>query len=103
MKPRLLVALMGAGLIFVPLAGAQTQTSKPKPSASVKQTEPAMSEDMREAIAFQRNKDIADARQARLEAEHPSVTYSEANRSADRSTDDQQGTPVKDPGPKKDK
>ena len=91
MKARFLVALMGAGLVFAPLALSQTpQTGKEKP---------AMSADMREAIAFQRNKDVADARQARKEAIHPSVTYSDTNRSADRSMDPSEGRPVKDPGP----
>src|SRR5258708_2847507 len=88
MKSRLLLGLMGAGLVFAPMIAAET----PK-----KQT--GMSEDMRQAIAFQRAKDRADARQARLEAKHPSVTYTDANRSADRNMDNLQGTPVKDPGP----
>ena len=91
MKARFSVALGGAALLFAPFLAAQT--------ASKGKQEPAMSQDMREAIAFQRNKDIADARQARKEALHPSVTYSDANRSADRSTDESQGRPVKDPGP----
>jgi hypothetical protein len=92
MKARFLVALMGAGLVFAPLALSQTSQKGME--------KPAMSEDMRQAIAFQRNKDVADARQARKEAIHPSVTYSDTNnRSADRSMDDSQGRPVKDPGP----
>ena len=62
--------------------------------------QPAMSRDMREAIAFERAKDRADARQARKEAIHPSVTYNDANRSADRSTDENtKGRTVKDTGP----
>jgi hypothetical protein len=55
-----------------------------------------MSADMREAIAFQRAKDRADARQARIEARHPTVFYNNANRSADRT-----GNPVRDAGPSK--
>ena len=41
---------------------------------------------MAQAIAFERAKDAAAARQARIEAKHPTVTYSnsEAERSADR-------------------
>jgi hypothetical protein len=111
MKARLLVGLMGAGLVFAPLVSAQTPTTpatreqKKRPAAKAQKSEPAMSADMREAIAFERNKDIADERQARLEAKHPSVSYTDANRSADRNADESQGKPVKDPGPtvKKDK
>jgi hypothetical protein len=91
MKARFLVALMGGGVVFAPLALSQT--------AQKGNEKPAMSEDMRQAIAFQRQKDVADGRQARKEAIHPSVTYSDTNRSADRSMDDSQGRPVKDPGP----
>jgi hypothetical protein len=68
-------------------------------SAETSQKQSGMSADMREAIAFQRAKDRADARQARMEAKHPSVTYTDANRTADRSMDDSPGRPVKDPGP----
>ncbi len=49
---------------------------------------------MARAIAFQRAKDAADARQARLEARHPSVSYTHgADRGADRDVPQ-----VKDPG-----
>ena len=58
-------------------------------------------EGMRQAIAFERAKDAADARQARLEARHPSVTNSNANRSADRTDESTPERTVKDPGPKK--
>ena len=92
MKARALIALLGAGLMVAPLTLAQTKRN-------TTEKREAVSADMREAIAFQRSKDIADARQARKEAVHPSVTYSDANRSADRSVDDSQGKPVKDPGP----
>jgi beta-galactosidase beta subunit len=79
---------MGAALLYAPMLSAQNAKK-----------EPAMSEDMRQAIAFQHNKDLADARQTRLEAKHPSVTY-DANRSADRSMEDStEGNKVKDPGP----
>jgi len=87
MKTRLLAGLMGMGLLMVPLASAQSSTKNHS----------TMSDDMRRAIKFQHDKDVADARQARREARHPSVTYSDANRSADRSVDE--GNKVKDPGP----
>lgn len=92
MKARVLIALLGTGLMAAPVALAQTKRD-------TTEKREATSADMREAIAFQRNKDIADARQARKEAIHPSVTYSDANRSADRSMDDSDGRRVKDPGP----
>ena len=59
----------------------------------------AVDRDMQRAIAWERHKDRAAARQARLEARHPSVTYSNtnANRSAD---EDIQGRKVVDPGPR---
>ena len=58
--------------------------------------QPAMSEDMRRAIAFERYKDLAAARQARKEAIHPSVTYSNANRSVEEGdTMKDKGAPVK--------
>jgi hypothetical protein len=88
MKTSFLPGLMGAGLMMASLVLAQT----PK-------TQPTRDTDLRRAIAFERYKDIAAARQARKEARHPSVTYSQADRSADRSADQSQGTPVKDPGP----
>ena len=110
MRTRLFVTVMGAGLALAPVLAAQTsQPPKKQPAATAPQTkkpaakaesQPAMSEDMREAIAFEHNKDLADERQARLEAKHPSVSYTDANRSADRSVDEStQGRPVKDPGP----
>ncbi len=56
-----------------------------------------MSSDMQRAIAFQRAKDRADARQARREARHPSVAYS--NNSANRSIEETpSGRAVRDPG-----
>jgi len=58
----------------------------------------AADRDMQRAIAWERHKDQAAARQARREARHPSVPDSrnEANRSVD---EEPQGRPVKDPGP----
>jgi|ERR1022692_714751 hypothetical protein len=90
MKARILVGLLGAGLVFAPLVAAETAKQKPA----------AMSEDMRRAIAWENFKDVAAARQARLEATHPSVTNTDANRSADRSIEEStEGRIVKDPGP----
>jgi hypothetical protein len=90
MRARILTGLIGAGLVFTPVLLAQTAKRKPA----------AMSEDMKQAIAWERFKDLAAARQARLEAIHPSVTYTDANRSADRSVEESNpGKPVKDPGP----
>jgi hypothetical protein len=61
----------------------------------------AADKDMQRAIAWERHKDRAAARQARLEKRHPSVTYNN-NDTANRSADDQQnGKTVKDPGPGK--
>ena len=90
MKTRLLAGLVGIGLCFAPLASA---------ASSKKKT--AMSSDMQRAIAWERHKDAAAARQARLEARHPSVSYeNSANRSANRSAEEPaQERPVKDPGP----
>jgi hypothetical protein len=89
MKTRLLALSMGAGLLAMPLLFGDS----PKKSST-------MSDDMRRAIAFERYKDVASARQARKEAVHPSVTYTNADRSADRRVDEStQGKPVKDPGP----
>jgi len=89
MKTKWFAPAMGAGLLVTPAIFGQS----PKKSS-------AMSDDMRRAISFERYKDVASARQARKEAVHPSVTYSNADRAADRSRDETtQGKPVKDPGP----
>jgi hypothetical protein len=53
--------------------------------------------DMQRAIAFERYKDLAAARQARKEARHPSVPKSSAERSADREAKDPSS--VRDSGP----
>ena len=87
MQTRLLIGLACAGLCLAPLVKAEEG----------KQKKPEMSEDMRRAIAFERAKDRAAARQARLEARHPSVTNStnSANRADESATS---GREVKDPG-----
>ena len=77
------------GLLLAPLGFAATPKKRP-----------AMSSDMQRAIAFERYKDMAAARQARLEARHPSVTYSN---SANREGNTVEGNTVKDEGPTKKK
>jgi len=69
MKIRLLAGFLFAGMVFAPFLSAASAAEKKKP---------AMSEDMRQAIAFERHKDQADARQARREA------AKQAGQSADR-------------------
>jgi hypothetical protein len=54
--------------------------------------------DMQRAIAWERHKDRAAARQAQLEKRHPSVTYTEQN-SANRTDESVTSNEVKDPGP----
>jgi hypothetical protein len=81
--------LLASGLMLTTVAFAQTPK---KAKTSSDQTQTRMSEDMRRAIEFQQAKDRADARQARLEARHPSVPAPSAERSAEDST-------VKDAGP----
>jgi hypothetical protein len=60
-----------SAMLFVSIGIAADQAKKP-PAAS----------DMQRAIQWERHKEAAAARQARLEARHPSVTYTN---SADRS------------------
>ncbi len=87
MQTKLLVALASVGLCCAPLATAADSAHRRR----------ARSDDMRRAIEFERAKDRADARQARREARHPSVTYS--NNTANR-TDESSPTrrTVRDPG-----
>jgi len=61
----------------------------------------AVDRDMQRAIAWERHKDRAAAIQARKEARHPSVTYSNnSSTSANRSAGEEpQGRKVVDPGP----
>ena len=70
MNAKLLAGALGAVLLFSPITLAQEERSGSK-----------MSEDMRQAIAFQRNKDMADARQARIEARR--LGASDADRSSE--------------------
>jgi hypothetical protein len=84
--------IVAAGLLFAPLSSADTAK---KTRARVERQ--AMSDDMHRAIAWEHWKDEAAAIQARKEARHPSVTYGNANRSADREAEPE-GRVVKDPG-----
>src|SRR5579859_4154184 len=58
--------ILGASLLLAPIFAADDQAKKPRNDG--------MSQDMREAIAFEHFKDAAAARQARIEAKNPSVT-----------------------------
>jgi hypothetical protein len=60
----------------------------------------AADKDMQRAIAWERQKDRAAARQARLEKRHPSVPATPDSNAANRSDERQPGNTVKDPGPK---
>ena len=73
MNAKLLAGALGAVLLCSPIAFAQEERSS------------KMSEDMRQAIAFQRYKDAADARQARIEARR-------LGSDADRSSDERKAT-----------
>jgi hypothetical protein len=85
MKRLLAVACLACGALLGPAAQGAVQKSK-------------ADNDMQRAIAWERYKDLAAARQARKEARHPSVTYSDsgANRELDESAP---GRKVIDPGP----
>jgi hypothetical protein len=70
-----------AALLFVAI-GSATAAERAKSKAPV-------SSDIQRAIAWEKHKDAAAARQARIEARHPTVTYNNnADRSADRSAPD---------------
>lgn len=90
MKINFLAGVIGAALTLSSPTFAQAQDNKHKIS------QPRGEDDgMQQAIAFQRAKDRADARQARLEERHPSVNYSNADRRVEESKD---GHTVTDPG-----
>jgi len=93
MRIRLLAVLVCAGTLCAPVVSAASNNKK------------GMSDDMRRAIAWERHKEAAAARQARIERRHPSVPPA-AN--ADRTMEEpqRQGRPVKDtgaPGTRRDK
>jgi hypothetical protein len=99
MHRNLLAGVIGAALVLSPLGFAQQPQNSRKKAAQPQRE----SEGVQQAIAFQRGKDRADARQAKLEARRPSVDYSNADRQMDDSTADRHAP---DPGPvqpKKDK
>jgi len=85
--------LLASGMVLATVAFAQT----PKKTRTT-DTQTPQPETLQQAVAFERAKDRADARQARLEARRPSVPPApNAERSVDQSTVKDQG-----PGPKKD-
>jgi len=109
MTGKILSAALAAALLTCPFGF--TQEKKPSPTAARSKPSPKAegtadrqvpeTQDMQQAIAWERHKDAAAARQARIEAKHPTVTYEGAN----RSTEDT-GRQVKDekaPGAKRDK
>jgi len=104
MMNRMWIGAMGAIMALAPLTQAQAQDQKPSPVKSEAKRS-GMSDDMRQAIEWERAKDRAAARQARIEARHPG-DYREADRTADRSTaSEDTGRKVKDtkaPGAKRD-
>ena len=91
MRKRVMAGILGARFLLTPWILAENAQDKSKPQE--------MDEDMRRAIAFERHKDQAAARQERQEARHPGRKYSDADRSADRQAE--RGREVKDPGPKR--
>jgi hypothetical protein len=100
MHKRVVTAAVGTVLLLVP--GTFSQSRKPSPaSPPARHDEPerrnSQTQDVHDAIAWERHKEAAAAKWARIEAKHPSVTY---NNSADRKDEPNQ---VKDPGsaPKK--
>jgi hypothetical protein len=96
MHRNLLAGFIGAALVLSPLGFAQQSQNSQQKAAQPERE----SDGVQQAIAFQRAKDRADARQAKLEDRHPSVDYSNADRRMD---DSNGGRPAPDPGPKKDK
>jgi hypothetical protein len=78
MYTKFLAGFITAGFLFSPFAQAADNAEKKS----------KVSDDVAQAIAFERYKEAAAARQARIEAKHPTVTYSnsEAERTADRDT-----------------
>ena len=104
MNPKLLAGTMSAMMLLAPLAFAQDD-KKPSPASPAKTAESkrsGMSDDMSRAIAWERAKDRAAARQASIEARR-----SGREQNADRVMDEKNpGRKVKDtkaPGAKPDK
>jgi len=92
MKTKLLAGMIGAAMMLAPLGFAQDD-QKPSPTSQERSADKrpsGMSDDMRRAVEWERAKDRAAERQARLDARSGGGT----ERSADRVMDD------KDPGRK---
>jgi hypothetical protein len=100
MNTKVLTGTIGALLLLSPLTYAQEQ--KPSSAKTVQAKGLSMSEDMRQAIAWEHAKDRAAARQERIEARR-----SHADQSADRMMNDKDtGSKVRDtkgPGAKRGK
>jgi hypothetical protein len=87
-----LKAILSVGLVMAGLAfSSRVQAKEPE------KRENRMSDDMRRAIEFQRRKDAADARQARIEARRPTVESPNANREMEETPQPGRRI-VKDPG-----
>ena len=71
MSSKLLAGVLGAAFLSVPLLAAEIQTHQ-KPAG--------YDSDMQRAIAWEHYKAAAAARQARIEAKHPTVFYNNADR-----------------------
>jgi hypothetical protein len=97
MFAKIFPATLGVALLIAPGVAAQ-DNRKPSPARqNTEVREDRNTEDSRavqEAIAFERHKDAAAARQMQLEARHPSVTENNADRSVP--SDPNQGRVVKD-------
>ena len=111
MTTRILSATLGTLLLIAPVFAQEKKPSPSQPARSNPQSsqgtadrESQMSPDMQAAIAWERHKDAAAARQARIEARHPSVTYNNANRSMDGGEGKvkDEKAPGAKPNPKKD-
>lgn len=75
MRTGLLAGVLGACLALAPLSAADDH---PKPKAQAR----TQDSDMRKAIEFEHHKEEAAARQARIEARHPTDFNNAADRSA---------------------
>jgi hypothetical protein len=98
-----LAGVIGTALIVSPLTFAQRQDNAQTTRSSEQASRNGTGAGVQQAIAFERAKDRAAQRQARLEARHPSVDNSNADRMMD---DSKPGNQLRDPGPspvKKDK
>jgi hypothetical protein len=75
-RTKFLAGFVTAGFLLTPCIFAADQERKKSKE----------NDEVAQAIAFERHKEAAAARQARIEAKHPTVTYSnsEAERSADQ-------------------